>query len=220
MGKSLFEQYLSQINSSIINEETPEEKEEVRETPEETQPEKEVRPENDDKKEDIIISWLKSFNAKFRPLATFKIIVEKNENGEEETFLGVKPKEEPMERYFYNLSNVKKLTKDVYEDIIKLADERIKSKVPVSEDIKIRAKKGWKKKSKTKAITEYRTEDNKKILEVITEHQRGSFKGNVEILRYGIALFDEESFTYQILEDNIKTPIEVGDKLKEYMNSI
>lgn len=224
MSKSLFEQYLEKINKTIINEEEKNEENVEQDVEEDVEENIENnQQQNDNSKEEIIFSWLRDLNAKFKPLASFKIIVEKNENGNEETFLGVKPKEEPMERYFYNLSNVEKFSKEVYKEIIKLADERIKSKIPISEDFKsakIKAKKGWKKKIKTDAILEYRTEDNKKILEVISESRRGSFKGNRDILKYGIAFFDEESFTYQILEDNIKTPVEVGLKIKEYMDTV
>ena len=179
-------------------------------------------------REDIIISWLKKLNAQFKPYANFKIIIEKDAQGKDETFLSLKPQDAPTERYFYNLTQVKTLNEAVFKEIIELAEKQLSSKAatPTLEEKtnkkekeslnNIRAIKGWQKKKNTNAILEYKTKDNKKTLEIISQKKKGSFNPKKAIKKYGIVYFNEEIGAYQILEDNINE-IEIKNKILNYM---
>lgn len=199
-------------------------REEVKETPIDlpNKPDPEVKPIEVDR-QDIIISWLKALNAKFKPDASFKITIEKNEEDKDEIFLSLKPFDSETQRYFYNLTRVEKLNEKIFNDIIELAEKQLLKKSAesgiVENTLNIRAIKGWKKKKNDKAIIEFKTSDNKKTLEVITEDKRGNFNLKKKIKKHAILYFNEDANVYQILEDNIDE-LNLKDKLLKYMDSL
>ena len=80
------------------------------------------------KKKDILTKWIKQLNIKFAPFAVFQIITEINANNSINAYLSMKSKDTAMDRHFYHITPEEELTKNVYEKIIQLADEKTKAK--------------------------------------------------------------------------------------------
>lgn len=170
-----------------------------------------------EEREKVILSWIMILNSKFKPYASFKIIIEKN-GLEEDTFLALKPQDSPADRHFYHLSQAEKLNKEVFQDIVELAEKQLSQEASVNEDFTMRAEKGWRKKKNAKAIIEFKTPDGEKTLEVINEFKRGSFNNKDKVIEENaIIYFNSKSNVYQIIEEGVKLS-DLKDKLKFYMD--
>ncbi len=141
-----------------------------------------------DERKEILLAWIKKLNAQFTPYAKFSLITEfKDEDQQEDDiYISLKPQYEEADRHFYHITDKDKLTKELFNGIVDLADKQLRRKASVNEDYipSELIMRNWKKKKNNTVVAEY--VNNNKVIEIYSNKKNNG----VYVENYLMAVYD------------------------------